>query len=333
MPSAPVDERVVHHRHGVGDGPHDGVADEVGEADLALPAAAAVAVDDLAVDLEQLGRDVAEAGRRRHRRGCAPCWRRSPRRRRGSARPRRRRRALASPRVPAQRRRRPVGAAAAGGADAAPARRRGAWRGAGMCRLVVGEELLPRLADRARIGSELLVHLLDEPRVRAEGRPGRFDCSHRRLSVLVDVAFDRSRRRLRSTRCDRHGRVAFPKHRLIYSSMRLPDISLAVPVHRAVARRVCGSSDGDSGGSAPPLPAGASVITAIEGIAWDCQDVRRNVGRRQGDDRREERLQPAAQPAPHRLPTTSTSAVVAMRSTNGRRRRPTASRWPPARIR
>ena len=46
----------------VGDGPHDGVADEVGEADLAAPGAAEVAVDDLAVDLEQLGRDVAEAG-------------------------------------------------------------------------------------------------------------------------------------------------------------------------------------------------------------------------------------------------------------------------------
>ena len=56
---------VAHHRHGVGDGPHHGVADEVGEADLAHPAAAAVAVDDLAVDLEQLRRDVAEARRRR----------------------------------------------------------------------------------------------------------------------------------------------------------------------------------------------------------------------------------------------------------------------------
>ena len=83
LPSAPVDERVVHRRHVIGDGPDDGVADEVGEADLALTAAAAVAVDDLAVDLEQLGRNVAEAGGRRHRRGCAPCWRRSRHRRRG----------------------------------------------------------------------------------------------------------------------------------------------------------------------------------------------------------------------------------------------------------
>ena len=61
-----LDERVAHVRHGVGDRPHDGVADEVGEADLAHAAAGAVAVDHLAVDLEQLGRDVAEAGRRRH---------------------------------------------------------------------------------------------------------------------------------------------------------------------------------------------------------------------------------------------------------------------------
>ncbi len=48
-------------------GTHDGVADEMGEADLALTAAAAIAVDHLAVDLEQLGRDVAEACRGRHR--------------------------------------------------------------------------------------------------------------------------------------------------------------------------------------------------------------------------------------------------------------------------
>ena len=41
--------------HAVGDGAHDGVADEVGEADLAAPGAAEVAVDDRAVDLEQLG--------------------------------------------------------------------------------------------------------------------------------------------------------------------------------------------------------------------------------------------------------------------------------------
>ena len=58
---------VAHRRHGVGDRPNDGVADDVREADLALSGACAVAVDDVAVDLEQLGRDVAEAGRRRNR--------------------------------------------------------------------------------------------------------------------------------------------------------------------------------------------------------------------------------------------------------------------------
>ena len=35
-----LDERAVHHRHGVGDGPHDGVPDEVGEAHLAAAGAA-----------------------------------------------------------------------------------------------------------------------------------------------------------------------------------------------------------------------------------------------------------------------------------------------------
>ncbi len=61
-----MDEGVAHVGDGVGDGSHDGVPDEVGEADLARAAARAVAVDHLAVDLEQLGRDLPEAGRRRH---------------------------------------------------------------------------------------------------------------------------------------------------------------------------------------------------------------------------------------------------------------------------
>ena len=64
-PGRPVgrfDERGVHDPGVVGDGPHGGVADEVGEADLPAPGAAQVVVDDLAVDLEQLGRDLPEAG-------------------------------------------------------------------------------------------------------------------------------------------------------------------------------------------------------------------------------------------------------------------------------
>ena len=52
----------VHDRHGVGDRPDHGVADEVGEADLPAAGAAEVAVDDPPVDLEQLGRHQAEAG-------------------------------------------------------------------------------------------------------------------------------------------------------------------------------------------------------------------------------------------------------------------------------
>ena len=63
----PFDVGRVHGGDGGGDGLHHGVADDVGEADLAAPGAAEVAVDDLAVDLEQLGRDLAERGGRRDR--------------------------------------------------------------------------------------------------------------------------------------------------------------------------------------------------------------------------------------------------------------------------
>jgi hypothetical protein len=53
------------HRHVrvmVGDGPHDGVPDDVREADLATAGAAQVPVDDPAVDLEQLCRNIANRG-------------------------------------------------------------------------------------------------------------------------------------------------------------------------------------------------------------------------------------------------------------------------------
>ncbi len=166
-----LDERVAHVRDGVGDGPHDGVADEVGEADLARAAAGAVAVDHLAVDLEQLGGDLPEAGRRRHAEaalhvggdhGCgAPqdCPLR-----------------LGAPGTG----RRLAGARVAGGLGlicGSRRSRRGRFCGGGRCRfarrlrrrrfgrdrLVVGEELAPRLPDRLRVGAELLVHLLDQP--------------------------------------------------------------------------------------------------------------------------------------------------------------------------
>ena len=51
-----------HVRVMVGDGPHDGVADDVREADLATAGAAQVPVDDPAVDLEQLCRNIANRG-------------------------------------------------------------------------------------------------------------------------------------------------------------------------------------------------------------------------------------------------------------------------------
>ena len=186
------EERVLHPRHLVGDGADDGVADEVGEADLGQPGALAEAVDHLAVDLEQLGGHVAEAGGGRDRRGCAPCWRRSPRRRRGSAC----RVRVAAAGAPSRHGSRQWSSAAgagsasatgagAGGAEpwsAAISRMRGEAAAAaatcGRLRAIVGEELLPRVADRIRIVDELFVHLLDEPRVRAEPRPLTVCCCH-----------------------------------------------------------------------------------------------------------------------------------------------------------
>ncbi len=67
-------------------------------------------------------------------------------------------------------RHRPVGVcAAATRADCRRRRGRGGDRGRGC--LVVGEELLPLVADRVGVADELLVHLLDEPRVRTEVGP------------------------------------------------------------------------------------------------------------------------------------------------------------------
>ena len=164
----------VHRRHGVGDRTHDGVADEVGEADLAATRATEVAVDDLAVDLEELGGDVAEArgrgdaeaglhvlhdagrgatqrlalglGRRGRGRGD---HRRSRGRRRGHHRGRCRSGALGG-----------RGGRADRGdlVDLAP---------------VVGEEVAPARTDRGGVGQVLLVHLVDQPGVGAHGRRHR----------------------------------------------------------------------------------------------------------------------------------------------------------------
>ena len=56
----------VHHRHGIGDRPHDGVADDVGEADLAAARALQVVGQDRTVDLEQPRRHLAKRGGRGH---------------------------------------------------------------------------------------------------------------------------------------------------------------------------------------------------------------------------------------------------------------------------
>ena len=176
-------ERVAHVRHCVGDRAYDSEPDEMGEADLALTTTAAVAVDHLAVDLEQLGGNVAEAGRSRNRQTAlhvgGDC----------SAGPTNR---FAD--IFGCRRRRFSAGGSRLGRGAIGRRDRGAHRRRSCdsrrdSRLVVGEELTPRLADRPRVGSELLVHLLDEPGVGAESRPRRINCSHRCLSVLVEVQF------------------------------------------------------------------------------------------------------------------------------------------------
>ena len=55
------DEVVVQVRDFTADRSHNGEADQVGEADLAAPNPAQVIVEDLAVDFEQLGGDLAKA--------------------------------------------------------------------------------------------------------------------------------------------------------------------------------------------------------------------------------------------------------------------------------
>ncbi len=165
-------ERVVHGRHGLGDRSHHGVADQVGEAHLPAPGAAQIAVDDRAVDLEQLGRDLAEAGggghleagghvggdeggrapqRLAHRVVRAPGRGDLGSRSRSRSRSRCRRSSRAG-RVRESRR---------GRIDRS---RIGS---------VVGEELVPALAHRRRIRQVLLVHLVDQPGVRTDLVGGR----------------------------------------------------------------------------------------------------------------------------------------------------------------
>ena len=168
-----LDEGVVHHPDVVGDGADDGVADQVGEADLAAAGASEVAVDDTSVDLEELGGDLPERrGRRdveagRHV-GDDP----------GSDTADRLARELGvGGRRSACSRPLAVVTGAVDGAGPAGAAGVGAGAGAGLGagavaalgaagRAVVREEVPPGLADRCRVVLVLLVRLFDQPGVR-----------------------------------------------------------------------------------------------------------------------------------------------------------------------
>ena len=177
----------LHGRDGV-EGPDDGVADEVGEADLGRPDAPEVAVDDLAVDLEQAGRHHPGAGGGGDAPGWPPCWPRcGPPPPAGAGR-------RASPSPGRRPGRRPAGRAGAGAwprrrgrgrrrrprapAPAAPARRRRrppAWplgRQRDALGPVVLEEVAPAGAHRRRIGPVPLVHLVDQTGVGPEAPGG-----------------------------------------------------------------------------------------------------------------------------------------------------------------
>ena len=149
----------------VGEGADDGVADEVGEADLGPGGAGQLVVEDLAVHLEEAGRDGADARRRRDAQaglhiGHDPAGR--PLEEDRFVRARRPRRAGRPPD------RRPVGAAAGGGGrqDGGLDRNRlGRREGGGP---IVGEELAPAVADRRRIDQKSVVHVVHQPRIGAE---------------------------------------------------------------------------------------------------------------------------------------------------------------------
>ena len=138
----------VHERHGVGYGPHDGVADEVGERHLAAQLAAQVAVDDLAVDLEQLGRDVTEARGGRHGQAGLHVGHDAG--------------ADAADRLAAGR----VVRGRVGRGRRCPARRR--RRGGALAAL---EQSAPVGVHRGRIVQPAVPHLVDDPGVGAEGVP------------------------------------------------------------------------------------------------------------------------------------------------------------------
>ena len=135
------------------------VGDEVGEADLARAGARQLVVEDLAVDLEQLGGDRRAPTWRWAPPGWPPCSRPCAPPRPAGARARRRRAPSAPGAVP------PGGAggavAAAGGAVGGV----GAPFGGGAC---PGEVGAPVVVDRRRVLEVALVELLHQPGVRTE---------------------------------------------------------------------------------------------------------------------------------------------------------------------
>ena len=224
-------ERVVHVRHRIGDRAHDRISDEVGEAHLALAAAAAVAVDDLAVHLEQFRRHVAEAGGGGHRQAAlhvgGDCHARTTNRLTDVADH------LVTDHDDSRRSR----------SRGHGCSRKHGWSGHGRgwhgrhttgcsgtvsegrrCRpSIVGEELLPRLAHGPGVGEELCVHFVDEPRVRSEPRPRMIDRSHRtRWYPSVTVAMVCNPGATSITCGARHHRHAgarvFPKRALLESA-------------------------------------------------------------------------------------------------------------------
>ena len=151
--------RSVHDRCCFDDGSDDGVADDVGEADLPAARAGQETVDRLAIDLEELGRDLTktrgggngEAGLHvghdaggRAAQGDAGLLGRNRRNRRLSGR-------------------------RSGRCSDRTRSRNGTWGRGGA---IAVEELLPTLSHRIRVIAVLLEHFVDEPRVGARDLGG-----------------------------------------------------------------------------------------------------------------------------------------------------------------
>ncbi len=167
---------------------HHGVADQVGEADLAPVGSEELVVDHGAVDLEQLGRHHSHTcgrrdaqgrlhvgddagGRPPQRRGFVVVGAPTTSRRHGGLRGDRRAGTCGDGGGRNRSRRwrgRRSGSRSLGGQG----RRRNSRRRLDRRRTgwpIVGEELPPRVGDRGRIGAESVVHVLDQPRIRTEG--------------------------------------------------------------------------------------------------------------------------------------------------------------------